>query len=136
MLRASERMKYVRTVDPAKYSEAGARVSLFDAETGANTCAVSWHKTPPGGGSIDGLHTHKVDQLFFVLSGTLMVEVAGETHAVRPGTLVVFPAGTPHRNWNESDDAAVYLAINAPLPALDTRFTEPVTSPDRTQRRE
>jgi uncharacterized cupin superfamily protein len=121
-------MEYVRTVDPTKLSETEARVPLFNAASGAKTCAVSWHKTPPGGGSLEGLHKHKVDQIFFILSGTLMVEVAAETHALSSGALVVFPAGVPHRNWNESSDAAVYLAVNVPLPDPNTPFIEPVSS--------
>jgi mannose-6-phosphate isomerase-like protein (cupin superfamily) len=33
-----------------------------------------------------------------------------------PGSLVVFPAGVPHRNWNAGDVATVHLSFNTPVP--------------------
>jgi quercetin dioxygenase-like cupin family protein len=44
-------------------------------------------------------HIHEFDQIYFILSGTLTVEI-GEHHKAGPNDLVVLPAGVPHRNWN------------------------------------
>ena len=54
------------------------------------------------------------------------VEVAGEVSVVGPGSLVVFPAGEPHRNWNEGTEPTVHLAINAPAPVPGVKFAIPV----------
>jgi len=121
-------VEYLRKVDFAALSAVDGRVdqSLLDHDSGATSCAVSCIKTPPGGGSQAGLHTHVVDQLFYILSGTMSLEIAGQAYTAGPGTLVVFPAGVPHRNWNGGADATVHLAFNTPLPSPDVQFASPV----------
>jgi quercetin dioxygenase-like cupin family protein len=117
-------MEYVRTVDFDTLLGTDARMSqaLVDAGTGATNCAVSCVKTPAGQGSPEGLHTHRVDQLFYVLQGTMMVAIEEKVHSAGPGTLVIFPAGVPHRNWNNGPDATVHLSIVAPVPEEGVPF--------------
>ena len=121
-------MEYLRKVDFAQLAAVDDRVSqpLLDWDSGATSCSVSCIKTPPGEGSPDGMHTHVVDQLFYVLSGTLSLEINGHAYTADPGTLVVFPAGVPHRNWNGGAQATVHLAFNTPLPSPDEPFARPV----------
>jgi quercetin dioxygenase-like cupin family protein len=109
--------EYVRRVDLPELA-AGQRYStgLIDAKSGGREAEVRYIVTPPGGGSPRGLHTHDWEQLFYVLEGEMAIEVADRRYDVGPGSLIVFPAGTPHRNWNASDGNTVHLAINAPLP--------------------
>ena len=57
-------------------------------------------KDRAGGGSPAGMHTHVVDQIFYIVSGTMSLDIEGKPYEGGPGTLVVFPAGVPHRNWN------------------------------------
>ena len=113
-------MEYVRNVDFAAIANSGAdeRVNqrLFDPASGSATCVIAYIKTPPGGGSPAGLHTHPVDQIFYIMSGTMNIEVEGQQHVCPPGSLVVFPAGVPHRNWNAGSEQTIHLAINTPLP--------------------
>ncbi|WP_052457109.1 MULTISPECIES: cupin domain-containing protein [unclassified Streptomyces] len=89
---------------------------LIDHTSGGDHLAVGYIRTPPGGGSPRGLHTHAWEQIFYILEGTMEIEVEGERFSATPGTLVVFPAGTPHRNWNASQAPTVHLAMNSPLP--------------------
>jgi mannose-6-phosphate isomerase-like protein (cupin superfamily) len=123
-------MDYVRKVDFEALAAVDSRVvqSLLDRDSGATTCSVNCIKTPPGEGSPAGMHTHVVDQLFFILSGTMNLEIDGRTYTAGPGTLVVFPAGVPHRNWNAGSEATVHLAFNTPLPAPDEPFSRPAES--------
>ena len=123
-------MEYVRKVDFARFAAVGDRVvlPLLDRDSGATSCSVSCTRTPPGGGSPTGSHTHVVDQLFYMLSGAMSLEIAGQPYTAGPGTLVVIPAGVPHRNWNGSGEETVHLAFNAPLPAADKPFASPVPS--------
>lgn len=111
---------YVRHVDADALRDlpAGARYSqkLIDHSSGGRNAAVNYIRTPPGGGSPRGLHTHAWEQIFYVLEGTMAIEVAGERMDAGPGSLVVFPAGVPHRNWNDSATPTVHLAVNTPLP--------------------
>ena len=124
-------MEYLRKVDFARLTAVDDRVTqpLLNWDSGATTCSVSCIKTPPGDGSPAGLHTHVVDQLFYVLSGTMSLEIEGHAYTAGPGTLVVFPAGVPHRNWNGGAEATVHLAFNTPLPSPDVPFASPVERP-------
>jgi mannose-6-phosphate isomerase-like protein (cupin superfamily) len=118
---------YLRHVDPAIFTAGVDRLSdpVHGPESGATRCSVTCIRTPPGGGSPAGLHTHEVDQLFYVLQGTMKIEVEGTEYEAGPNTLVVFPAHVPHRNWNEGDVATVHLAIVAPLPLEGAPFAHP-----------
>ena len=121
-------MEYLRKVDLAALAAVDGRVvqSLLDHDSGATSCSINCIKTPPGDGSPAGMHTHVVDQLFYILSGTMSLEIAGHAYTAGPGTLVLFPAGVPHRNWNGGAEATVHLAINTPLPSPDVPFASPV----------
>jgi quercetin dioxygenase-like cupin family protein len=118
----------IRLADLAALAGGDERVTqrLLDHASGATSCTVLLIKTPPGDASPEGLHTHAVDQHFYVLAGTLSVEFGGEVHQAREGALVHIPAGVPHRNWSGGDVAAVFLAINAPVPDPDRPFAQRV----------
>jgi mannose-6-phosphate isomerase-like protein (cupin superfamily) len=113
-------MDYVRRIDQAALQAAGLderfSQSLLDHTSGATSCSVNFIKTPAGGGSPAGLHTHVVDQIFYILSGTMSIEVQGTEYDAPPGSLVFFPKGVPHRNWNAGAEPTLHLAFNAPLP--------------------
>jgi quercetin dioxygenase-like cupin family protein len=122
-------MEYVRKVDLTELNTSHERWTQDLLDGGVtDSCSVKIIKTPAGGGSPAGLHTHQVDQIFYVLSGTMNVEIYGTPYVAGPGTLVVFPAGVAHRNWNSGDEATVHLAIAAPRPPSDAPFAMPVTS--------
>ncbi len=122
-------MEYVRKVDFDKFasSKPEDRVSqaLIDHGTGVSTCTINYIKTPAGGGSPAGLHVHDVDQIFYVLSGTMSIEIEGKEYDCPPGSLIVFPAGVPHRNWNGGTEPTIHLAFNAPLPDPALPFARP-----------
>ncbi len=124
-------MEYLRRIDQAAVAAAGnERFSqwLLDHDSGGRYCSINYIKTPAGGGSPAGMHTHVVDQIFYVLSGTMNLEIEGTSYEAGPGTLVVFPAGVPHRNWNGGTEPTIHLAFNAPLPDPSVPFAIPVES--------
>jgi mannose-6-phosphate isomerase-like protein (cupin superfamily) len=123
-------VEYVRALDQAAIDAVAVDErhvqQLLDRATGTGSCSVSWIRTPAGGGSPAGLHVHDVDQVFYVLSGRMTVEVGGKVFHVEPGGLVVFPANEPHRNWNEGTEPTVHLAINSPAPDPEKPFARPI----------
>jgi mannose-6-phosphate isomerase-like protein (cupin superfamily) len=123
-------MEYVRQVDFEAIDRSGAdeRVTqpLFDHSSGANNCTILCVKTPAGGGSPAGMHIHAVDQIFFIMRGTMSIEIEGRQYDCPPGSLIVFPAGIKHRNWNGSGEPVVHLAFNTPLPDPKVPFAESV----------
>ncbi len=68
---------------------------------------------PAGSPAVD-LHTHQFDQFYYLLHGRLSVEVGGETHEAGQRTLVMLPAGVPHRSANRSGAPVRYLVVNVP----------------------
>ena len=123
-------MEYVRKVDEAALAAAGPedRYSqwLLDHTSGGKHCSINWIRTPAGGGSPAGMHTHVVDQIFYILAGNMNLEIEGKEYVAGPGSLVIFPAGVPHRNWNGGSEPTVHLAFNAPLPDPAEPFARPV----------
>ena len=123
-------MEYVRTVDFAAIDKSGANErltqALLDQASGAMTCTINCIKTPPGGGSPAGRHVHDVDQIFYILRGTMGIEIEGQQYDCPPGSLIVFPAGVPHRNWNGGSEPTVHLAFNTPLPDPTVPFARSV----------
>jgi mannose-6-phosphate isomerase-like protein (cupin superfamily) len=121
-------MEYIRKVDFDRLDAGNERVSqsLIGPDSEASSCTVNCIQTPPGEGSPAGLHKHVVDQLFYILSGTMSLDIDGKRNEAGPGTLVVFPAGVPHRNWNGGSASTVHLAINSPLPDPALPFAQSI----------
>lgn len=124
-------MNPVRQVDLARFEKSAPderlTQALLDHASGAQNCTINCIKVPPGGGSPAGRHIHEVDQIYYILSGTMNVEIDGTEYAAGPGALVVMPAGVPHRNWNGSDAPVVHLAINAPLHDPSVPFAKTIS---------
>jgi len=123
-------MEYVRKVDFAAINNSGADErliqNLFDHTSGAKNCSINCIKTPPGGGSPTGMHIHAVDQIFYILRGTMGIEIETKVYDCGPGTLIIFTAGVPHRNWNNGSEPTVHLVFNTPLPDPDVPFAQPL----------
>jgi mannose-6-phosphate isomerase-like protein (cupin superfamily) len=109
---------YVRPLDESLFDPSGfSYVGLADRTTGSAHCRVNVAQVPPGKGT--PLHIHGFDQFYFVLSGTMHLQVGRETQTVGPNSYVLLPAGLPHRNWNEGPEMERHLAFLVPemLPA-------------------
>jgi len=123
-------MEYVRTIDFEAIEKSGAderlTQNLFDHESGAKNCTINCIKTPAGSGSPAGMHIHDVDQIFYILSGTMSIEIEDKQYDCHPGTLIIFPAGVPHRNWNGTSEPTVHLAFNTPLPDPNAPFAKSI----------
>jgi mannose-6-phosphate isomerase-like protein (cupin superfamily) len=57
-------------------------------------------------------HLHRTDdEAWYVLEGTLRVQVGNEEAEARAGSAVFVPRGTPHTYWNRGPDAVRYLLV-------------------------
>ncbi|MFE1980130.1 MULTISPECIES: cupin domain-containing protein [Streptomyces] len=109
---------YTRRVDPEALDEAmpGLKMlALASPATGARHTVVNYMEVAPGGAG-PGTHIHAFDQYYLVLEGELTVEIALEKHVVGPRTLVVLPAGVPHRQYNAGTMTEKHLAVLSPAP--------------------
>jgi quercetin dioxygenase-like cupin family protein len=105
-----------------------SRVLASGGATGGAFSVVE-HRLAP---SADGPPLHRHERLcdaFFVLEGTLTLQIEQQRVLAREGTFACFPPGIAHTFLNESDQVVRVLNINAPggwdevLRALATKST-------------
>ncbi len=83
------------------------------------TSTFSINTAEPGTGA--PLHTHTIDELIVILSGTLEVRINGETHLVEKDHTLVIPPGAEHGFKVVGDSIAELLVF---FPALDPYSAE------------
>jgi mannose-6-phosphate isomerase-like protein (cupin superfamily) len=67
-------------------------------------------------------HEHE-DEMFVVLSGTLMVDFRDKTVATNPGEILIVPKGVDHRPWTK-DGEEVRIMLVEPKSTLHTGKTK------------
>ena len=67
-------------------------------------------------------HITPVDVVFYVLSGTGIVEIGDEKQEVSAETLVESPKGIVHCWYNESPEPLRFMVVKAPRPMRKTVF--------------
>ena len=112
-------MQHVIPVDFSKFPRGWHSEVLASPGTGLDTCYVICSRVEPGAGG-PRLHTHPADQFYFIISGTMRVQLGTEEFSVGPETLVFIPEGTPHCNWNPGEETEVHLEVIAPAPPFDS----------------
>lgn len=80
------------------------------------------------------LHVHDFDQFYFVLEGSMAVQIGAKEYEAGPNTLVVLPAGVPHRQWNPGSEPERHIAILAPEPAVADSDDDPWDMPVKFER--
>lgn len=110
-------MEYLRVLDQAQLDSTVGRYAhtFIASEPGIRNCAVTYHRSEVGGdeSSRAPLHDHPFDQLFFVVSGTMTIEIEGEPLFVAgPNSMVIYPKGVMHRNFNQGSEPTVHVSIN------------------------
>lgn len=109
---------WVRKTDTVEFANThvpGFRVRrMIDRAQGSSAVALYVAEVEPGPGP--SWHIHEFDQFYYVLDGTLAVDIANRHYDVTPHQLLVIPAGVPHRNWNASSEPERHLAMLIPEP--------------------
>jgi quercetin dioxygenase-like cupin family protein len=63
-------------------------------------------------------HLHSVEQSFYVLAGSPLLTVDGQTYSLSPDECGLLPVGVPHAWRNKRSDDAVWLEVSSPAPRL------------------
>ena len=86
--------------------------------------SVIQERVPPGAAEVR--HSHQAArQFFFVLTGAVVLEVAGQAHALGPHTGLEVPPGVPHQLFNQGEVDAIFLVISQPPTAGDRQPAGP-----------
>ena len=89
----------------------------------AQNLSVIEERMPPG--TREARHWHaRARQFFYVLSGTLTLEVEGVTHSLAARTGIELPQGTAHQAINETTSDVEFLVISEPPSHGDRHDTE------------
>lgn len=101
--------------DQGRHYAMGRMSAVFKAdgtETDVGYSISEWWLEPNTRGP--GAHAHSDEHVFYVIEGTVSVEIAGEwTHAQR-GSYIVIPGGTAHDFENRGTTKAGFISINVP----------------------
>ena len=108
-------MQHLVPVDLAAFPEGYFSLRAAGPHTNMTSCRVVISRVPAGGAG-PKLHTHPVDQIYYVIDGTMKLQLGTDVFGIEPGTTVLIPAGTPHRNWNDSQRAELHVQVFAPEP--------------------
>jgi mannose-6-phosphate isomerase-like protein (cupin superfamily) len=84
--------------------------------------SVIEERMPPGSSEVRHWHA-RARQFFYVLSGTLTIDVEGVQHRLAARTGIELPPGTSHQVLNESAEHAELLVISMP-PSHGDRHVE------------
>lgn len=83
--------------------------------------SVIEERMPPGTAEQRHLH-QRATQFFYVLTGELTIEVAGEEYRLMPSTGLTVTPQTPHQVFNHSGEDARFLVISQPPSHGDRAF--------------
>ena len=98
--------RYTRPEGITSYLLASPRTS--SAEHLTTTLAV----IEPGGEQ--RIHSHRPEQVYFILEGRGLMTVGSETQRVGPGDCIFIPSGQPHGLKNDGDVILRYFSAAAP----------------------
>ena len=79
----------------------------------ATGLSVIEERMPPGTREVRHRHAH-ARQFFYVLSGTLTMEVEGTRHTLGARAGLELPPGTAHQAINESDVDVEFIDVSTP----------------------
>jgi mannose-6-phosphate isomerase-like protein (cupin superfamily) len=88
---------------------------LIDEETFPGTpFSIAISRYPPGAHC--PFHSHRDStEVYFVVSGELVVTVQGKQYQAKKGQLIYIPSSTEHRAENQGTKTCRFMAINSPL---------------------
>lgn len=128
-------MEYVVALDgmepdpiPEKgYFGRAAKYKLFNRDTvGAEALSLNVHHYLPGGHT-EGHQPHQdAEQVYYVISGTMGIEIEGKEYMAPAGSFVFIPRGATHQHRNAGADDLKFILINGfvrsgEVPPLPTR---------------
>jgi len=66
------------------------------------------------------------NEVYYILSGSGIVIIGEDSHALRPGAVVVIPAGVPHSLQSDTDVPLEFVIFGTPPISLDDARAMPV----------
>ncbi len=128
-------MAFAPALGPAADHSAGlSRVTLVGRSVGAVHTGLALARIDPGGHV--GMHLHSTEQSVYVLGGHPTLFMEGHGYRLSKDECGLLPVGVTHGYRNDSDEPALLLEANSPVPRTsgpaDTFWTgQPVPESQR-----
>ena len=86
---------------------------LTEGQFGAKNLAITWVEGAPG--SMQAVHGHPDnEQIYVIVRGRGVMQVADEMQEVSEGTLVFIPPGAAHAIKTTSEEPLVFISATSP----------------------
>jgi quercetin dioxygenase-like cupin family protein len=112
---ASSREPLIIGPDQGRHYAMGRMSAVFKAdgaETQLGYSISEWWLEPNTRGP--GVHAHPDDHVFYILEGTMSVQLAQQWIHAPKGSYVLIPGGTPHDFENRGAARSGFISINVP----------------------
>jgi mannose-6-phosphate isomerase-like protein (cupin superfamily) len=106
VLKKERSPRYIRPEGITSYLLASPRTS------GTEHLTTSLAVIQPGGEQ--RIHSHRPEQVYFILEGRGSMSVGSETQRVEPGDCIFIPSGQPHGLKNDGEVPLRYFSAAAP----------------------
>jgi mannose-6-phosphate isomerase-like protein (cupin superfamily) len=107
---------HIQRLDTAPVNERGGQRShllLRGGQFGAQNLAITWVEGESG--SMQAVHGHPDnEQVYVIVRGRGVMQVADEMEEVGEGTLVLIPPGSAHAIKNTGDEPLVFVSATSP----------------------
>ncbi len=107
---------HIQPIGSAPVNERGGQKShllLTEGQFGARNLAITWVEGAPG--SMQAIHGHPDnEQIYVIVRGHGVMQVADEMQEVGEGTLVYIPPGAAHAIKNTSNEPLVFVSATSP----------------------
>ena len=80
--------------------------------------SVISERMPPNTAEMRHYHEHS-QQFFYILHGTLVIEMNEQLYSLNEHQGITIPAGTPHQAFNHSNNDVDFLVISQPTTRAD-----------------
>ncbi len=91
----------------------GVTLEALMPRQGGHILQAHIHIVAPGGG-VDATISHEGEEVGYVLTGSLILEIDGVQHTLRQGDAFFFSSPLPHRYTNPGQETTQVLWVNTP----------------------
>jgi len=99
--------------EPPLHTKVLAKNLITPENTEVTNCSLRLFRMEPGGTADP--HSHeKIEHIFYVISGQLLLVCNGEKYILKSGDAIYIPPKTLHSAKNTANEPAVLIVINSP----------------------
>lgn len=89
---------------------------IFNKDTiGTEGVRIHVQEYQPGGYTEGHAPHQDLEQTYYILSGTMAVQISGKEYIAKAGSFVFIPRGAQHSHRNAGSDKMVFITINSPV---------------------